>query len=95
MTRNPARYLDPPRLARKEIKVLWPEDARRLLETVKTERWDALYGVALALGLRRGEALGLKWSDVNLEEQRLLTWRPSTELLAPGSGRPRWCGTLA
>ena len=31
----------------------------------------ALYSVALALGLRRGEALGLGWDDVDLDEGTL------------------------
>jgi integrase len=34
---------------------------------VKGNRLEALYSVALALGLRRGEALGLRWEDVDLE----------------------------
>ena len=34
---------------------------------VRGERLEALYAVALAAGLRQGEALGLHWSDVDLE----------------------------
>lgn len=46
-------------------------EARRFLEATQPDRWYALYAVALSLGLRRGEALGLRWSDVDFEEQVL------------------------
>jgi len=45
--------------------------ARRLLDTVQPTRWRSLYVLALMLGLRRGELLGLQWSDVDLEGGRL------------------------
>lgn len=41
-------------------------EARRVLKLGKEERLYALYVLALGLGLRRGELLGLRWSDVNL-----------------------------
>jgi integrase len=75
VSRNVALHLDPPRIVRHEIKVLWPDDARRLLEAVKGARLEALYSVALALGLRRGEALGLKWVDLDLDAGRLTVLR--------------------
>jgi integrase len=33
---------------------------------VRGDRLEALYSVALALGLRQGEALGLRWHDIDL-----------------------------
>lgn len=45
--------------------------AQRLLETVKPTRWHSLYVLALMLGLRRGELLGLRWSDVDLDDATL------------------------
>jgi integrase len=41
-------------------------EARRVLKLGKDERLYALYVLALGLGLRRGELLGLRWPDVNL-----------------------------
>jgi Phage integrase family len=41
--------------------------AAALLETIKGDRLDSLFRVMLATGLRRGEALGLHWSDVDLD----------------------------
>jgi integrase len=45
--------------------------AQRLLEAVKPTRWHSLYVLALMLGLRRGELLGLRWSDVELDAAAL------------------------
>ncbi|RKN29659.1 site-specific integrase [Micromonospora musae] len=38
----------------------------RFLKAARDDRWYAPYSVALALGLRRGEALALRWVDVDL-----------------------------
>jgi len=48
--------------------------AKRLLDSAKEDRLEALYVLALYLGLRRGELLGLMWEDVDLE-QKVLTVR--------------------
>lgn len=47
------------------------EQARTLLRETKPDRLHALYVLAVYLGLRRGELLGLQWSDVDLEEESL------------------------
>jgi len=44
--------------------------ARRVLRAAKTERLYALYVLALCLGLRRGELLGLRWEDIDLDAGR-------------------------
>lgn len=69
--RNPVRLVDGPHVTRKEITPLEPEQARQLLASVQGNRLEALFTVALALGLRRGEALGLKWEDVDLDDARI------------------------
>ncbi|MER7173400.1 tyrosine-type recombinase/integrase [Streptomyces mesophilus] len=46
-------------------------EARKLLAEVKDNRLHAAYVLALYLGLRRGELLGLHWSDVDLERGSL------------------------
>jgi integrase len=42
-------------------------EAQRLLQAVRDTRWHSLYVLALLLGLRRGELLGLRWLDVDLD----------------------------
>ena len=51
----------------REVQVLTPYDARRILEAVKGDRLEALFTVSLALGLRQSEVLGLRWSDLNID----------------------------
>ncbi len=38
-----------------------------LLEAARGDRYEALYVLCLMAGLRQGEALGLKWSDIDLD----------------------------
>jgi integrase len=64
---NAAAMVSAPHGTRFEPRVLTPQEARRLLDAARGERLEALYSVALALGLRQGEALGLKWSDIDME----------------------------
>ena len=67
VARNVATLVDPPKTEQAAITVLSPTQARTLLDAARGDRLEALYRVALSLGLRRGEALGLRWQDVDLE----------------------------
>jgi integrase len=67
VSRNVATLVEVPSVRRKPTQFLEPEQARRLLDDIRGDRLEALYTVALAIGLREGEALGLRWQDVNLE----------------------------
>ena len=69
--RNAAALTDPPRYRAREIQPLTPDQARTLLDVVAGHRLEALISVGLGLGLRRGEALGLRWDAVNLESGKL------------------------
>lgn len=67
VTRNVAALVDPPKIARHEIRPFDLADARRFLDIAKGTRLGALYMVALTSGLRKGELLALKWENVDLE----------------------------
>lgn len=67
LSRNVASLARPPRLERFEFQPFTPEEARAFLQAIQQDRLRALYLVALFAGLRQGELLGLKWSDVDLE----------------------------
>ncbi len=43
----------------------------RMLKVIEGERLEAFYVLALTTGLRRGELLGLRWDDVDLESCQL------------------------
>ena len=63
VSRNVARLSRSPKSVRTEGRTLTPDEARRLLEALKGHRHEVLYSLMLSTGLRRGEALGLKWQD--------------------------------
>jgi integrase len=63
---NAAALVEGPRVRRPRVAPLTPADARVLLEAVAGDRLEALYVLALGLGLREGEALGLRWDDIVL-----------------------------
>jgi len=65
--RNAASLAGPPRVPEREIRPLSRNDARAILEAVAGDRLEGLFTIALALGLRQGEALGLRWPDVDLD----------------------------
>jgi integrase len=72
LPRNVAALVEAPHVARYEIRVLGPAEARQFLEIASDDRLAALYTVALAVGLRQGEALGLRWEDVALDAGSLM-----------------------
>jgi integrase len=64
--RNPAALASAPRVEHREVQSLSPQHVRQLLEAIHGRRDEALYTLAIATGLRQGELLGLRWSDVDL-----------------------------
>ncbi len=69
--RNVAREVSPPRFERTEFVPLSPAEARRFLAAAADDRLYAVYVLALVLGMRRGEVLGLRWSAVDLDRGTL------------------------
>ena len=65
--RNVATLVSPPRAERHEVPTFTPEEARQFLAAARGDRLEALFTVALALGLRQGEAFGLRWPDIDLD----------------------------
>jgi integrase len=95
VSRNVAKLTDPPRVPKHEIAPITPEQAKRLCDAAADDRYQALYLVAIATGLRQGELLGLRWEDVDLDARRL-TVRHSLaciagtlQLLEPKTSRSR------
>jgi integrase len=69
ITSNPAKVAKPPRVVEEEIVPFTVKEARCILDATEDIRNGARFVVALTLGLRRGEALGLKWSDIDIQWQ--------------------------
>nr|WP_295605754.1 site-specific integrase [uncultured Terrisporobacter sp.] len=55
----------------KEVKVLTKQEQEKFLEAIKGHELELLYIVALGTGLRIGEILGLKWSDIDFKNNEL------------------------
>jgi integrase len=90
--RNVALLVDPPASEHSEITPLSVAEARQLLGALKGTRSQARWVVALSLGLRQGEALGLWWEDIDFEAGVL---RVRRQLLRPaGKGKPLAVGPL-
>jgi integrase len=93
--RNVATLVDLPRVQRKHVTAISPADARAILAAVKGDRLEPLVTVTLGTGLRQGEALGLRWQDVDLEagelevRHALQRMSGSVELVEPKTDRSR------
>ena len=76
LVRNPVRNTKMPNVTARTTKPLPRTDWEKVyLEAMKNPRMHARIEVAGMLGLRPGEALGLKWSDLNVEDCTLLVER--------------------
>jgi integrase len=84
--RNPTDAVVLPRVPQKEMN--WYNDAElgQLFDATTGDRFHALWVVLGSLGLRLGEALGLKWSDIN--------WTRGTVTVQRTLHRDRLSGTL-
>lgn len=75
---NPCDDAEPPRIARREMRALSPEEAKAFVRAAEkaSDRLAALWILLLTTGVRPGEALALKWSDIEggtLRVQRSLS----------------------
>src|SRR5690606_7789171 len=87
LTINPASIAKAPKVEEEEVEPYTVEEVQRLLLEAGKHRNTARWVIALALGLRQGEVLGLKWEDVDFENGVILVRR--------GRLRPRYkhgCG---
>ena len=65
LLRNPADAVERPRWEHKEFKAFTEDEARQFLLATAGHRHEALFYLALTTGMREGELLGLKWSDID------------------------------
>ncbi|MFD7320682.1 tyrosine-type recombinase/integrase [Streptomyces sp. NPDC059875] len=78
ITRNVATLVEPPRAKTRELS---PWSLDETLDFLAAARRDPLYAafvLAIAMGLRRGELVGLRWADVDVEN-RVLYVRQQTQ----------------
>jgi integrase len=82
ITENPVLLARAPKVEEEEVEPYSVAQVKSLLETAQQRRNSARWAIALALGLRQGEALGLQWSDIDLDECTLIVRRSRL--------RPKW-----
>lgn len=90
MVANPCQHAVVPRVRETELEPYTLEECQRILQTASRHPNTARWSVALALGLRQGEALGLQWKDIDLPGGQLRVRRQLQ--------RPNWhhgCGESA
>lgn len=75
IARNPARDVETPRPRRKEMKVWSVDELRAFLRATEGDRLSACWTLAATTGLRRGEVLGLRWADIDLDGGQLAVRR--------------------
>lgn len=63
--RNVVRLVDPPKHVPKQRHVWTAEQARIFITAIEKHRYYGLFLVLFCFGLRRGEATGLRWGDVD------------------------------
>jgi len=72
--RNPARNVKRPRVEEKEMDFMTPEEIRLFLRNV-SEEYHAFFLTAILTGMRRGEIVGLKWTDINWNSSEIVVRR--------------------
>jgi integrase len=75
VVRNVASDVQPPKVERAEVRPLTREQARAIIDAFTGTPYEMPVLLGLTLGLRRGEVLGLRWSDLDLDRASLTVQR--------------------
>ncbi|MDD5095227.1 MAG: tyrosine-type recombinase/integrase [Dehalococcoidia bacterium] len=67
IVRNPAQSVSTPRAKRKEMVIPTDEQTNGFMEAIESSPFREALILSIYTGLRRGELLGLRWCDLNLE----------------------------
>lgn len=89
VARNVASLAKPPRLEKRLPQVFTREQATTFLGIAKGHRLEAVFTVALSLGLREGEILGLRWKDIDLDAGTLQVTYSLQRVKRPGQGKSK------
>lgn len=80
ISENPASRCILPKKEQKEIEILPLTDLQKFFEEAKKSGVFELYFTELATGLRRGELLGLKWTDIDFNANSIYIQRQITRI---------------
>lgn len=85
--RNVADAVELPQASKKEILPLSKEDAKKFLERAKKSKYYPAFILEMATALRRGELLGLRWSDIDFEKGILQVRQTLARVTMPNGDR--------
>lgn len=71
VVRNAAALAKPPRVHSRSVEPYTLDEVQAILRAAQASRNSVRWAIALALGLRQGEVLALRWADVDLDEHVL------------------------
>lgn len=91
LAHNPAKNTELPKSARPKVHPWEPEELGVFLDSVAAHPLAALFETIAGAGLRRGEALGLRWSDLNLTARFLIVRQQIKECHKVRSGQQPAC----
>lgn len=90
LTFNVMDLVDRPKVPKFEIAPLSANEAAKLLEKARGDRFEPLFVLAVTAGLRQGELLGLKWDDIDLAAATLQVRRTLVQVAGKLSfGEPK------
>ena len=90
LPRNVADAVKPPKIERQELQVWNRQQVATFLDATEAHPLHAAFYLALLTGMRRGELVGLKWEDVDLDRARLTVRNNLVEVIgAPIEGKTR------
>ncbi|MBK8903068.1 MAG: site-specific integrase [Anaerolineaceae bacterium] len=71
LIRNPTNAVTAPKPQKKTFATLTVDQVRQFLKEVEGHRWYPIYVIAVMMGLRKGEILGLRWQDINFDNNTI------------------------
>jgi integrase len=89
--RDPCRTIKAPRIEKKEVRFLTPEEVSKLIESAQGDL-RPLLAVACYTGLRMGEILALQWSDIDFKANAIRvirSWKEEQGFTAPKTATSR------
>jgi hypothetical protein len=89
LTMNPAVHVELPRVQRTRVHPWSASELGAFLDAASADRLAALFECMAMTGLRRGEALGLRWEDIDLERQVVTVVQQLIDTEASSSSAPR------
>jgi integrase len=71
ITSNVAQLVKPPKIIKDEMEIFTEDEIDLLMTVAKDNRYYAVLILAITTGMRRGELLGIRWRDIDMENKTL------------------------